>query len=79
MMDKLIFMFTHMVFMLGVGFYFITAMQWYSYKLERVVFHYNRYDWHLYFLVMPLLGYYVFEGTLLYALVSLYMVILFLS
>ena len=77
-MDKLIFMFTHMVFMLGVGFYFITAMQWYSYKLERVVFHYNRYDWHLYFLVMPLLGYYVFEGTLLYALVSLYMVILFL-
>jgi UDP-N-acetylmuramoyl-tripeptide--D-alanyl-D-alanine ligase len=40
----------------------MTAMQWYSYKLERLVFHYNRYDWHFYFFLLPLVGYYLLTG-----------------
>ncbi len=55
----------HIAFVLVLGYYFITAMQWYGYKIERVLFHYNRYDWHLYFFVIPILAYYFlnyFEG-----------------
>ena len=58
---------------LGIGYYFITAMQWYSYRLERILLHYNRYDWHLYFFVLPLMGYYIFDGIVLYAIVGLFL------
>lgn len=51
--------FSHIAFVLIVGYYSITALQWYSYKLQRVVFHYNRYDWHLLFFVVPIFVYYL--------------------
>lgn len=66
----------HICLLLGIGYYFITAMQWYSYRLERVVFHYNRYDWHLYFFLLPLVGYYLLEGIFLYLLAILFIVLL---
>ncbi len=44
---------------LGLGYYFMSAMQWYSYRLKRLCFHYHRYDWHFYFLAVPLAGYYL--------------------
>ncbi len=37
----------------------MSAMQWYSYKIERVVLHFNRYDWHFYFFIIPVLVYYL--------------------
>ncbi|WP_458701509.1 Mur ligase family protein [Sulfurospirillum sp. 1307] len=37
----------------------MSALQWYSYKLERVVFNYKRYDWHLLFFVVPIFVYYL--------------------
>lgn len=37
----------------------MSAMQWYSYKIERVVLHFNRYDWHLYFFIIPIFVYYL--------------------
>jgi len=76
-MDQIILSVVHLSFMLGMGFYFIIAMQWYSYRLERLVFHYNRYDWHLYFFALPLIGYYLLEGIALYAFVALYLTLLF--
>lgn len=36
-----------------VGFYFITALQWYNYKIERVLFHFHKKHWHLLFFVLP--------------------------
>lgn len=45
-MEQILLSIVHLGFILGIGFYFITAMQWYSYRVERVLFHYNRYDWH---------------------------------
>lgn len=67
----------HICFTLGIGFYFITAMQWYSYRLERIVFHYNRYDWHFYFFALPLIVYYLLDGMALGIVVVLYAVALF--
>ncbi|WP_331775991.1 UDP-N-acetylmuramoyl-tripeptide--D-alanyl-D-alanine ligase [Sulfurospirillum sp. 1612] len=49
----------HVLFTLCLGYYFISAMQWYSYKLERVVLHFNRYDWHFYFFMIPIFIYYI--------------------
>lgn len=51
--------FSHLVFVLLVGYYVISALQWYSYKLERVVLHYKRYDWHLLFFLVPIFVYYL--------------------
>jgi UDP-N-acetylmuramoyl-tripeptide--D-alanyl-D-alanine ligase len=34
-------------------------MQWYSYKIERVAFHFSRYDWHIYFFFAPIVVYYL--------------------
>ena len=50
---------SHIVFVGLLGFYLMSALQWYSYKLERVVFHYQRYDWHLLFFVVPIFVYYL--------------------
>ena len=53
---------SHVVFVLVVGYYVVSALQWYSYKLERVVFHFNRYDWHLFFFLIPVFVYYLAEN-----------------
>lgn len=50
---------SHVVFVLIIGYYTISALQWYSYKLERVVLHYKRYDWHLFFFIIPIFVYYL--------------------
>lgn len=50
---------SHLFFTLMLGYYVMSAMQWYSYKLERVVLHYQRYDWHLYFFLIPIFVYYL--------------------
>ncbi|NDJ27522.1 UDP-N-acetylmuramoyl-tripeptide--D-alanyl-D-alanine ligase [Campylobacter sp. MIT 12-8780] len=38
---------------LCIGFYLILALQWYSYKLSRVFFHFARPFWHIYFIIVP--------------------------
>lgn len=77
-MEQIIVSVVHLGFILGIGFYFILAMQWYSYRIERVLFHYNRYDWHLYFFGLPLVAYYFLDGLLLYSFVALFLGLLFL-
>jgi len=54
-----LYLLTHIVFTFTLGYYFMSAMQWYSYKIERVVLHFNRYDWHLYFFIVPIFVYYL--------------------
>lgn len=66
----------HLLFTLAIGYYFMTAMQWYSYRLERVVLHYNRYAWHLYFFLFPLALYYFASKESLDALIVVYVVAL---
>ncbi|TKX30018.1 Mur ligase family protein [Campylobacter estrildidarum] len=49
-----------------IAFYLISALQWYSYKLKRVFFHYHKPLWHLYFLLCP---YLIFLAFPLYSLI----------
>ncbi len=69
---------THLCFILGLSYYFIIAMQWYSYRLERILFHYNRYDWHVLYFLVPLLGYYLLDGVALSLFVALFLISLFI-
>lgn len=55
----------------------MSAMQWYSYRLERVVFHFHRYAWHGYFFLIPLCLYYLLPVLFVYGLYLLYPIILF--
>jgi UDP-N-acetylmuramoyl-tripeptide--D-alanyl-D-alanine ligase len=49
---------SHLLLTLTLGFYLILNMQWYSYKLERVIFKHKKYLWHLLYFLIPLFAYY---------------------
>ncbi|WP_419770195.1 MAG: Mur ligase family protein [Candidatus Marinarcus sp.] len=53
--------FTHIVFIMCLGWYMITSLQWYNYKLERVIFKHHKYYWHINYFAVPILLYYVLE------------------
>lgn len=65
-MIKLFYFINSLLFNFCIAFYLMSALQWYSYKLKRVFFHYHRPLWHLYFLVFP---YFLFLAFPLYSLV----------
>jgi len=41
------------LFLLAMGYYFITNLQWYSYKLNRVMFHHTKTWWHFVYFLIP--------------------------
>jgi len=54
---NIIFLIAHAAFVLLLGFYLITCLQWFSYKPARIIFHFTKPAWHLYFLILPLAAY----------------------
>jgi UDP-N-acetylmuramoyl-tripeptide--D-alanyl-D-alanine ligase len=44
---------------LALGYYLITNLQWYNYKLERVIFKHKKSLWHLIYFLIPLFAYYL--------------------
>ena len=55
---NIIFLIVHAAFVLMLGFYLITCLQWFSYKPARIIFHFTKPAWHLYFLILPLAAYF---------------------
>lgn len=54
----------------ALGFYLITALQWFSYKFSRIIFHFTRFSWHIFFIFLPWFVYIGFDRFfLIYALV----------
>lgn len=51
------------LFVLAMGYYFITNLQWYSYKLGRVLFHHTKTWWHLVYFLVPYGLYIVAQKT----------------
>jgi len=41
------------LFILSMGYYAIINLQWYSYKLERVMFHHTKTWWHFVYFLIP--------------------------
>lgn len=54
---NIIFLIVHAAFVLMLGFYLITCLQWFSYKPARIIFHFTKPAWHLYFFILPLAAY----------------------
>ncbi len=50
------------LFILAMGYYFITSLQWYSYKLERVLFHHTKTWWHFVYFLVPFALYAFVDG-----------------
>ncbi|MCF6201238.1 MAG: UDP-N-acetylmuramoyl-tripeptide--D-alanyl-D-alanine ligase [Hydrogenimonas sp.] len=49
---------SHILLVLSLGWYLATNMQWYSYKIERVILHHTKYHWHVIYFLIPLFAYY---------------------
>lgn len=47
----------HFISVYVLGSYLITTLQWYNYKLKRVIFHFHKYLWHLLYFVVPIATY----------------------
>jgi UDP-N-acetylmuramoyl-tripeptide--D-alanyl-D-alanine ligase len=67
------------LFILAIGYYFITNLQWYSYKLNRVLFHHTKTWWHFVYFLVPFALYAFIDGMSEYGFVVViaYMVLLF--
>jgi UDP-N-acetylmuramoyl-tripeptide--D-alanyl-D-alanine ligase len=46
---------SYTLFLFALGYYFITNLQWYSYRLNRVLFHHTKVWWHVTYFLIPLL------------------------
>ena len=59
----------YFVFLVAMGYYAITNLQWYSYKLERVVFHHTKAWWHFAYFLIPYAVYMLVDYATDYAFV----------
>lgn len=50
---------THIVLIMALGWYMITNLQWYNYKLERVVFKHHKWQWHITYFLSPIILFYI--------------------
>jgi len=69
---------TNILFVTTLGWYLITNLQWYDYKISRVVLKHHKPHWHVLYFLIPFVAYYT-TGTffaylflLCYFTVSLY-------
>lgn len=49
---------TNVIFVMTLGWYLITNLQWYDYKIERVVLRHHKTWWHLVYFIIPFIAYY---------------------
>ncbi len=58
-LTKILSLLSHLVFTFALGWYLITNLQWYNYKLSRVIFKHKKQLWHLFYFIIPLVAYYL--------------------
>lgn len=51
--------FTNILFVMTLGWYLITNLQWYDYRIERVVLRHHKTWWHLVYFLFPFLVYFL--------------------
>lgn len=42
------------IFLLACSFYVLTNLQWYDYKISRVIFRHHRISWHFFYFLVPI-------------------------
>jgi len=67
--------FTHILVVVSLGWYMITNLQWYNYKLERVVFKHHKQQWHIVYFATPIVLFYLLPSLYF----SVYFYLLYLT
>jgi len=67
--------FTHILLIMSLGWYMITNLQWYNYKLERVVFKHHKQQWHIIYFATPVVLFYILPSLYF----SIYFYLLYLT
>jgi len=49
---------TNVLFVLSLGWYLITNLQWYNYQIDRVITKHHKPWWHLFYFIFPFMVYY---------------------
>lgn len=49
---------TNVAFVMALGWYLITNLQWYDYRIERVVLRHHKTWWHIAYFIVPFIAYY---------------------
>jgi len=50
---------TNILFVSALGWYLITNLQWYDYKLSRALFKHHKPQWHIIYFFIPFIAYYM--------------------
>ncbi len=50
---------THLILIMSLGWYLITNLQWYNYRLERVVLKHHKWQWHITYFAAPIILFYI--------------------
>lgn len=53
--------FIHILLVMSLGWYLITNLQWYNYKLERVLFKHHKLQWHIIYFITPIVLYFILD------------------
>ena len=52
-------LFTQILLIMCLGYYLITNLQWYNYKIERVLLKHHKQQWHIIYFATPVLLFYI--------------------
>ncbi|MEA3498185.1 MAG: UDP-N-acetylmuramoyl-tripeptide--D-alanyl-D-alanine ligase [Campylobacterota bacterium] len=50
---------THILVVMSLGWYMITNLQWYNYKIQRVILKHHKQQWHIVYFATPFILYYI--------------------
>ncbi|WP_423786601.1 Mur ligase family protein [Helicobacter winghamensis] len=69
---------TRWIFLVALGYYAMANLQWYHYKIGRVLFKHHKQRWHLFYFILPIL-YFIFIPSDIYFYAGLYFYLLALG
>ena len=69
---------TRWIFLIALGYYVMINLQWYHYKIMRVLFRHHKQKWHLFYFVLPVI-YFILIPNNLYCYIGLYLYVILLG
>jgi len=63
---KLFHIMTNIIVVMSLGYYLIINLQWYNYKLQRLIFKHHKQQWHLIYFVLPIIFFYTLNEIYFY-------------
>lgn len=53
--------FTNILLIMSLGWYLITNLQWYNYRLDRVILKHHKQQWHIIYFISPIAFFYLLD------------------